>query len=287
MTQTVDRQEQIRQYYNESDDIYRQFWDHGGSLHWGIFEDSDLDSTTYLDGCTRLDQWMRQLMWSPTEMGTKYPTQILDVGCGNGVQTRLLGTWFDVPVVGIDVSDRRIANASRYSYYSTRNVNFETMSVLEIPSSCDGQFSHVWSQAVLYNIPDPGKKDAFAAVHRVLQDDGVFVIDDLFAPKNRESRSIETNEKVYDRLMFDSPYTFEAYGRALEEAGFSTVAKWDLTEHLARSYDRLRELARTASERARDQGEAAHLFTLSEAYVQMSKAARGGELGWGLFCARK
>ena len=88
---------------------------------------------------------------------------------------------------------------------------FEKASATELPFD-EGTFSHLWSQAVIYHVPD--KESALAEAYRVLEAGGIMVFDDLIKPQPNISAAAK--EFVYDRLLFDPPYNFESYQEALK-----------------------------------------------------------------------
>ena len=94
-------------------------------------------------------------------------------------------------------------------------VAFEKASATDLPFP-DGTFTHVWSQALIYHVPD--KRKALSEAHRVLEKGGIMVFDDLLRPKRDITPEAQTY--VYDRLLFDTEFTFESYQQALKDQGF-------------------------------------------------------------------
>jgi ubiquinone/menaquinone biosynthesis C-methylase UbiE len=154
---------------------------------------------------------------------------------------------------------------------------FEKASATELPFA-EGTFSHLWSQAVIYHVPD--KESALSEAYRVLEKGGIMVFDDLIKPQPNISPAAK--EFVYDRLLYDTPYSFESYQDALESIGFTIVEALDLSPHLKNSYLRLAE--RTPAD---DGDDAEHYAWLSNAYRETAKAVDNQEMGWGLFVCQK
>ena len=109
---------------------------------------------------------------------------------------------------------------------------------------------------------------------------GIMVFDDLIKPQ--PDISAAAKEFVYDRLLFDTPYSFESYQEALKETGFEILEAHDLSFHLKNSYLRLVE--RTPKT---DNEHAEHYEWLTNAYQETAKAVDNQELGWGLFVCQK
>ena len=106
------------------------------------------------------------------------------------------------------------------------------------------------------------------------------VFDDLIKPQPNISAAAK--EFVYDRLLFDTPYSFESYQDAPKAQGFKILEAHDLSSHLKNSYLRLAERAPTG-----DAENAEHYAWLSNAYQETAKAVANGGLGWGLFICQK
>jgi ubiquinone/menaquinone biosynthesis C-methylase UbiE len=266
-------EQDTERYYDEEDATYRAFWDREGSLHWGYFDQSTGDD--FLAACAHLNDVML------AESGIDEDAVVLDLGCGNGNTTMWLAQQRPCRFTGIDLSSVRVRNATEGASKLAPNVAsrlvFSKASATDLPFE-EGSFSHVWSQATIYHVPD--KRKVLEEVHRVLEDGGTFIFDDLIKPKPEVSP--EAQKYVYDRLLFDTPFSFQGYQDGLRDQGFSVVRAEDLSKHLATSYRLLGEMAKEAT--AQGNGD---FSALAEAYGYMVAAVDNGELGWGLYVCRK
>ena len=260
-------------YYDSQDAIYSSFWDTEGSVHWGYFDEST--GNDFLKACANLNSLMSGL----GQIGPD--SRVLDLGCGNGTTSLRLHERFDCDVVGIDLSGVRIDNARKsLAEQSTdiqRRVSFEKASATYLPFE-DGAFTHVWSQATLYHVHE--QEAALREAHRVLQDKGTFIFDDLTKPQPHISESAKKH--VYERLLFDTEYSFDTYQKALERTGFTVKDARDLSDHLKMSYWCLSILTR-----GRGGEHAEHYEELSYSYEQTANAVVNREVGWGLFLCQK
>ena len=259
-------------YYDAEDAVYRTFWDTDGSLHWGLFDDST--GQDFLKACANLNEYMAN------KVGLLPESRLLDVGCGNGNTAMWLSSSRECSVVGIDLSGVRIDNAisaleSAPSPLRDR-VRFEKASATALPFE-DGSFTHAWSQATIYHIPD--KQATLREVYRVLCEGGVFVFDDLVKP--RPDISETARKYVYDRLYFDTDFSFASYRDALEAVGFRVLEALDLSEHLRASYLHLASVTRELVGRGQKYAD------LTYAYEQMAKAQENNELGWAFYLCQK
>ena len=261
-------------YYDAEDEVYRSIWDEEGSVHWGFFDEST--GSDFLAACEKLNRIM-------VEKGDiNQESNVLDLGCGNGTVAIWLTGETGSKVTGIDLSGVRVANAQERLNYLHPDIQkrlaFKKSSATALPFP-DSMFSHVWSQAVIYHVPD--KRTVLKEVYRVLSKGGTLVFDDLVRPKRDISPEAQTY--VYDRLLFDTEFTLDSYQQALEDQGFEVLETLDLSVHLKQSYLCLAD--RTPKN---DTSEAAeHYRWLTKAYIETAAAVDRGELGWGLFVCGK
>ena len=261
------------QFYDAEDALYRSFWDKAGSLHWGVFDESTGDD--FLKACTNLGGIMAGMA------SIEPASRVLDLGCGNGNTALWLSGLTGSQVVGIDLSGVRIDNArldlATQPAEIKDRVRFEKASATALPFE-EGYFTHVWSQATIYHVHD--KRAALSEAYRVLAEGGVFVFDDLTKP--RADVSDMAKKYVYERLIFDTEFSFDSYQTALGDAGFKVLDAQDLSPHLRKSYQHLAGITADKS-----QEDADRYKPLSFAYQQMVRAVEEEELGWGLYLCRK
>ncbi len=264
---------ETERFYDEEDAIYRSFWDSEGSLHWGYF-----DGTTggdFMRASARLDEVMA------AKGRIDATSHVLDLGCGNGNTALWLAKTYGCRVTGIDLSSVRVNNArdmvSQEFEELQRLMRFEHGSATDLPFE-DGEFTHVWSQATIYHVPD--KEKALQESRRVLAQGGLLVLDDLLKPKPVVSE--QSRQYVYDRLLFDTPFSFAGYQDYLKRIGFTILEAEDLSGYLRQSYQHLGAKAR---QHARGELEE-KLTALKFAYGKMVEAVDCGELGWGLYIAQ-
>ena len=267
-------EQETESYYDAEDAIYRAVWDEDGSVHWGYFDEST--GTDFLKGCANLDR----IMVEKGRIGSD--AQALDLGCGNGTTAIWLAGYAGCHVTGIDLSGVRIDNAKaareRQQPELRDRLAFEKASATELPFA-DGQFSRVWSQAVIYHVPD--KRQVLSEVYRVLEKGGILVFDDLVKPNQEVSP--DAQRFVYDRLLYDTEFSFESYQEALKAQGFQVLEALDISSHLRQSYFYLAD--RTPKGTTDEQAE--HFEWLTTAYLGTARAVENDELGWGLYVCRK
>ena len=266
-------EEETEAFYDAEDAVYRSFWDSEGSLHWGFF-----DQTTGND-FPKASANLNHIMAEKASIDST--SKVLDVGCGNGTIAAWLSRSRGCNVLGIDLSGVRINNAKESLRDLPRDVRerleFEKASATELPFP-EGSFTHVWSQATIYHIP--AKEAVLREAYRVLAPGGTLIFDDLLKPKPDISEITRTY--VYDRLLFDTDFSFQSYQDSLRSTGFQVLECQDLSSHLRASYQCLVDITR---ERVNEGNES--LRDLSYAYQQMVRAVDNDELGWGFYLCKK
>ncbi len=106
------------------------------------------------------------------ELVTRFAPQdgkILDLGCGNGISSRLLNqSGFDV--VGTDISSLFLEDARKWE---NPTLQYEVCDVLELPFA-DGSFDVICSNELVEHLPDV--ETALSEMVRVVRKGGVVVI---------------------------------------------------------------------------------------------------------------
>ena len=277
---------ETEEYYDAEDALYRSFWDAEGSLHWEVFEASGEPGSGppnspsnvrdgFLAACSRPNGIMLE------SSGIDEPARVLDLACGNGNTATWLCRATGAHVTGVDLSgvgiDNAVESLNDVPELASR-LEFHKASATDLPFA-DGAFSHVWSQATIHRIPD--KITTLNEAYRVLEPGGVMAFDDLTKP--RPDISDEARAFVYDRLLFDTDFSFCSYMDALRETGFQVLEARDLSAHLASSYSCLSQMAASGTDPERRERFAA----LSDAYLKMVRAVQNEELGWAQYLCVK
>jgi len=263
-------------FYDKEDELYRSFWDKNGSLHWGLFNKGN---ESYLTASKNLTN----LMAVKSKINSK--SKILDLGCGNGEVTIQLAKKYGCNVIGIDISGVRINNANKKLKGNpavSSLVKFRKVSATDLPFGNE-EFTHVWSQATIYHVHNKDK--ALLEIYRVSKQGGIFVFDDLTKPKKEISE--DSRKYVYERLLFDTPFSFETYRKKLEEIGFKVIESKDISNHLSKSYQVLKNILEGKLKNNIKIKYIQEYKKLIFAYQKMVEAIENKELGWAMFICKK
>ena len=264
---------ETEQYYDHEDAVYRALWDKDGSVHWGLFEDGA--NMSFLEAGANLNKVMARRGQLQAD------SVVIDVGCGSGTTAIALCKSIGCQVTGVDLSGVRISNAidslQDQPVAVRERVTFKKGSATDLPIA-EGSFDRAWSQATIYHVPD--KVKVLEEVYRVLEPGGIFVFDDLIKPQpNISEKAVKF---VYERLLFDTDFSFESYQVALKAAGFEVLEAEDISRHLKTSYLMLSDAASKGNEEHRER-----FAYLAEAYGETAAAVDHKELGWAMFVCRK
>jgi sarcosine/dimethylglycine N-methyltransferase len=269
-------EQDVESFFDQTTHTYLNFWDSEGVLHTGYFNgEYDHD---YRAAAERTSDVVA------TEAGITASSYVLDVGCGCGPFLIYLAQRFGCRGEGLDLSIERI-NFARQQLTGDRaglDLNFTHGSATAMPYP-DNAFTHVVSQDAMFLIPD--KPRTHSEVFRVLQPGGVFAFSDFLQPKAEISE--RGRKHVYDRVRWNSGYSFLGYQQALEEAGFVVTHARNLEPQIRQTY---RVISKAATERAAQTDDLAArdwMLAFAESCGEIELAIDRGEFGWGIFVARK
>jgi ubiquinone/menaquinone biosynthesis C-methylase UbiE len=269
-------EQDVESFFDQTTQTYLNFWDGEGVLHTGYFNgEYDHD---YRAAAERTSDVVA------TEAEISASSYVLDVGCGCGPFLMYLAQRFGCRGEGLDLSLERI-NFARQQLTGDRaalDLNFTHGSATAMPYP-DNTFTHVVSQDAMFLIPD--KPRTHSEVFRVLQPGGVFAFSDFLQPKPDISE--RGRKHVYDRVRWNSGYSFLGYQQALQEAGFVVTHARNLEPQIRQTY---RVIGKAATERAAQTDDPAArdwMLAFAESCGEIELAIDRGEFGWGIFVARK
>jgi ubiquinone/menaquinone biosynthesis C-methylase UbiE len=96
---------------------------------------------------------------------------IIDLGCGTGRFTELLGAHFGVEVIGIDPSEKMVAQARQKPAIEGVTYRPGSAEAIPLPSGCGDL---VFMSMIYHHLPDP--MAAAGEIRRVLRQDGYICI---------------------------------------------------------------------------------------------------------------
>jgi ubiquinone/menaquinone biosynthesis C-methylase UbiE len=131
----------------------------------------------------------------------------------------------------------------------------------------------------------PDKPRTHSEVFRVLQPGGVFAFSDFLQPKTDISE--RGRKHVYDRVRWNSGYSYLGYQQALEEAGFVVTHARNLEPQIRQTYRVIGKSATARAATADDPAARDWMLAFAESCGEIELAIDRSEFGWGIFVARK
>jgi SAM-dependent methyltransferase len=155
-------------------------------------------------------------------------SRILDCGCGPGSVTVGLAQWApNGETIGVDLNAGQLEGARALAHsLGVSNVTFRQGDIFDLPFENDA-FDCVFSQTVLYHIPDPAK--ALAEIKRVLRPGGLVALRDAITgslilwPEQPLIRELLNMLRLGAQRSGGNPEVGRELGTLLHEAGFEDV----------------------------------------------------------------
>ncbi len=137
------------------------------SFPYVIHSEAECERLELQAGLADIEGHLRHLPIAPNDC-------VLDVGCGSGSMTRLIGHSFPrAKVIGVDVRDQYLDFAeARARDEELHNIGFRRADVFDLPFP-DGTFNIVWAKYLLQWLKEP--KIALAELRRVTKPGGIVV----------------------------------------------------------------------------------------------------------------
>jgi len=261
-------------YFDLEDEVYLSFWDPNGTVHWGLFQN---DKDNVISASNNLTNYMVE------KSRISESSNVLDVGCGDGEVDVQIVKKTGCKIAGIDLSNVRIENAKKKITPELKDkLKFIHTSATNLPFDKE-VFSHVISQATIYHVHN--KRKALSEIYRVLQKGGIFIFDDLIKPKSDISK--DAQKYVYERLLFDTPFSFKTYQDELEKQGFEIIEARDESENMKKTYKKLYEILESKIKKGEDPKFHERYQYLIKAYKKTIEATDKNEIGWAVYVCKK
>ncbi|GAA0362992.1 class I SAM-dependent methyltransferase [Bacillus horti] len=174
--------------------------------------------------------------------------KVLDIGCGGGLYSACFAQLGAKQVIGLDFSAEMVKTAENENMYPDI-VSFRQGNALDIPLE-EGQADLILERAVIHHIKESDLLTCFSEAHRVLREQGTFVIqdrtvEDCFLHGSHEHIRGYFFEKFphLKDTELKRRHTSEAVTHALEKAGFKHIHEQHIWEERRKylSMDQLRE----------------------------------------------
>uniref|UniRef100_A0A8C4WWB4 phosphoethanolamine N-methyltransferase n=2 Tax=Eptatretus burgeri TaxID=7764 RepID=A0A8C4WWB4_EPTBU len=207
--------------------------------------------------------------------------RVLDVGCGIGGGDFYMAKTFGVDVLGIDLSSNMVEIAlERSREENTPRVQFEVCDATKREFR-EGMFDVIYSRDTILHISD--KLALLQKFHKWLKPGGRILITDYCCGDRPWSDGFSTYVKERGYALC----TVSAYGKTLQDAGFSEVQATDLTSKFVKCLHKELACVETIREGFVKDFSQAGYDEIVNVWRQKAERCAAGEQKWGMLLGTK
>lgn len=224
------------QFYKSMNHALYKMNDEYTMLHYPLFGNEKEDFLTAQENLTR---------HCISFIGPLEGKKVLEIGCGNGVQTKFIATNYNPELItGIDMNRSNISIANREkSRRGLTNVHFLVDDAQNMKKINDNYFDVVINIESAFHYPD---KQAFIhEIKRVLSPGGSFIIADILSTVNPDRNRRITWKKRMKLLH----WTLDQYNEGIRNAGLEVLAFENITRSVIKGFLNYRSYFRQMKKR--------------------------------------
>lgn len=231
----------IKKYYTHTQFEYGLIWNWKlkttPALHFGYYDDK---ATNHKQAILRANEVLAE--WA----GIKKGARIVDAGCGLGHASEWLSKHYDARVTGITIVPKQVETIQkRLLKHVVKNVDFVLADYLKMPFE-DNSANVVWALESVCHANN--KFDFYKEAFRVLKPHGKLVMAEYLRnkrpmPENKEALLKE----IFHKWAIPDLDTLNEHNAHAAKAGFASFKNKDVTKHVIKSYQNLRETCRRYS----------------------------------------
>jgi 2-polyprenyl-3-methyl-5-hydroxy-6-metoxy-1,4-benzoquinol methylase len=242
-------------YYVSMNNALRQINNEYTMLHYP-FHVNEADS--FLQAQTNLTDYCLSHLESPQGK------DILDIGCGNGVQTKYIQKKLNPRIItGIDLNHANIDIAnSEKSRMGLKDIQFEVDDAQRMSKIGDQSYDVVLNIESAFHYPD--KSSFIREIERTLKPGGHFIIADILTRRIKMKR-----RNFWKRNMVLNHWPLNNYQNGFKEANLEITQQNDITPHVIRGFQNYRRWLRERQRKGFFSDLAFGLFYAINAYLNI------------------
>ena len=156
------------------------------------------------------------------------PSQILEIGCGQGIATRLLAQQCDAQITAIDNDEEAIKALQASNQEHAEQIRFECASMTDLPYA-ERSFDLIWSEGSAYIM---GVENAFKQWRPLLNQGGVLVLSDLVWSTDDANETA----KAFWGSEYPDMTTVETRIKQAKAAGYQVVDTFPISDSAWEAY---------------------------------------------------
>jgi len=209
-------------YYTSMNSALKKLNNEYTMLHYPYYRKDD---DTFFEAQTNLTDYC------VSHFGSMEDKNVLEIGCGNGVQTKYIQEKFRTGrITGIDLNNANIEIAnSEKDKKGLKNIDFEIGDAQKLENIADETYDIVVNIESAFHYPD--KASFIREVNRILKPGGHFVIADILNRPDYSSR-----QGLWKRKMVLNHWPLKNYNREFSEGSLEIRHQEDITSNVIRGF---------------------------------------------------
>lgn len=180
-------------------------------------------------------------------METDMPIEILDLGCGTGLEIEgILKKAPNAKITCIDMAEGMLELLSEKYQKNIKQINIVVGSYVDLPYGED-KYDYVISVMTMHHWKYEEKKAIYTKIYNSLKENGKYIEGDYYVTPSKESELLlEYEEEIKNHALnsesfyhIDIPFAVETQRKLFSEVGFKNIKNiWEIEEQMIFSIEK-------------------------------------------------